>query len=163
MAPEIWHSVADAKALREALSWTPLDDPEADSSELGRLAQQAEDTIWDAFPLCAIADAHKKKAEELARGSSHADAASNAAAVYIEYLKYLRLYPHKNEEDYKKTFALVHLLEEVMNGTASGSAEDLLSDPHSSPSKWKRWRARFLGIFSGALGPFRSGIARPAS
>lgn len=49
MAPEIWHSVADAKALREALSvcgaafalaetltigleWTPIDDPEAGKS-----------------------------------------------------------------------------------------------------------------------------------
>jgi hypothetical protein len=68
-----------------------------DLSRIQKLARQAEETIWDGLPLCAIAEAHRKKAEGLmARGSPE----SGISEVYVEYLKYLRLYPHKDSPVY---------------------------------------------------------------
>jgi hypothetical protein len=54
----------------------------------------AEITLWDDLPLDAIALAHKKRAEFLMADRSNADAA------YVEHLKYLKLYPDQNTEEY---------------------------------------------------------------
>ncbi|KAJ7114014.1 hypothetical protein C8R44DRAFT_740876 [Mycena epipterygia] len=94
---ETWYPVDNI-----AISWPNPTTISNNSSPLIRqLAQEAEQTLWTRLPLCAIAEAHKKEGDRLmTRGTPDANSASNAKEVYIEYLKYLRLYPYTNDPTY---------------------------------------------------------------
>jgi hypothetical protein len=71
-----------------------------------RLTEQVKETIWDSLPLCAIAEAHKKEGDEIvAQGDLDDDSTTNASAAYVEYSKYLLLYPHKEHEEYVSTYS----------------------------------------------------------
>ncbi|KAJ7498236.1 hypothetical protein B0H11DRAFT_1909750 [Mycena galericulata] len=77
-----------------------------DSWRLQELAREAKEGIWDTLPICAIAEAHKRKAEHLmARGNPDYNGSSNNSEVYVEFLRYLWLYPHKNDPEYNGAFA----------------------------------------------------------
>lgn len=113
---EKWYSVPNAAAFKDALAvgavviprllpelitFKPLSDPiPADQSQstpspsIVSLVKQAEATLWSELPLCAIARAHKKRAEELMNMESPGE------EVYVEYYKYLRLYPFRDDPEY---------------------------------------------------------------
>ncbi|KAJ7667163.1 hypothetical protein B0H17DRAFT_1142942 [Mycena rosella] len=118
---ESWRPVTDIAALRNAIGWPhPVASSDSNSSHLGRLATQAEETLLDGLPLCAIAEAHKNKGDNLMAKGDIEDSGANASAVYVEYLKYLQLYPHDNEE-YKRIFLAVHGLERALKEIIDGS------------------------------------------
>ncbi|KAJ6580748.1 hypothetical protein B0H19DRAFT_1112269 [Mycena capillaripes] len=171
---EVWLPVISIPALRSAVLGEPpvKEDNDTGTADLlsGKLAQIAKQTIWDNLPFRAIAEAHKREAEALvARGSLETDSTTNNAAVCIEYYKYLQLYPHKEDTEYKYIFSRVHVLERAMDSTTSavdlpvpsnsgchslGStspADHLVdSEPHFS-SKWSFF---FLGIITATIVPF---------
>jgi hypothetical protein len=69
-----------------------------------RLTEKVKETIWDSLPLCAIAEAHKKKGHNIvAQGDPDDESTTNAFEAYVEYSKYLLLYPHKDHEEYAST------------------------------------------------------------
>ncbi|KAJ6504468.1 hypothetical protein DFH09DRAFT_1201213 [Mycena vulgaris] len=155
---ETWHPVTDIAALRDAIAWPhPTDDSSTtiDPSYLRQLAEHAKATVWDSLPLCAIAEAHKKKGDIImARGDPNANAA-NASAVYVEYRKYLQLYPHKKDEEYKKISRAVYLLEQALGRASEENELSAASpiDPHTestSPS----WTFLCLGLLAAAVVPF---------
>ncbi|KAJ7148487.1 hypothetical protein C8R43DRAFT_1009148 [Mycena crocata] len=113
-----------------------------DSSQLALLVQEA---------LCSIAEEHKKKAEGLGDGNPSGDP-RNMLAIYIEYRKYLHIYPCKDEADYKNIWVKVNQLEEDMGFTPSGPVQD---PPKLVERKRFRW-SRFLDPLTIALAPFRS-------
>ncbi|KAJ7467803.1 hypothetical protein B0H11DRAFT_1921287 [Mycena galericulata] len=84
----------------------PMDN-NRDSWRLQELAREAKEGLWDTLPICAIAEAHKRKAEQLmARGNPDYNGSSdNSEEVYVEFLKYLWLYPRKNDPEYNGAFA----------------------------------------------------------
>ncbi|KAF7345549.1 hypothetical protein MVEN_01573600 [Mycena venus] len=155
---ESWYPVLDAAAaLRKAISWqrpaNPID--EQDSSPINILVQQAQQTILNELPLCAIAEAYIKKAELLtAQGAQ-------ITAVYVEYCKYLNLYPHKESEEYKKICAKAYVLEQEI--TASFSANfhmDLNLQGNGNRGRapalnhfvqWKLILALLIGVFVALL------------
>ncbi|KAJ6560139.1 hypothetical protein B0H19DRAFT_1289818 [Mycena capillaripes] len=107
MEEEYWLPVADVTALRNAVIHAvengELEQPvDSGLSPMDPLLQNAEQTKWNRLPLCAIAEAHKKEAERLIKRGSP-DASVNADynnAIFVEYFKYLQLYPYKDSPDY---------------------------------------------------------------
>ncbi|KAJ7780054.1 hypothetical protein DFH07DRAFT_793571 [Mycena maculata] len=150
---EDWRPVTEIATLRNKILGFPstAHNSSADLSPLQLLAQDAEEKLWDDLPLCAIAEAHKRKAENLmARGNPDENGPGNISEVYVEYLKYLNLYPYKNDKEYIKTFATVHMLEQVINGTAS--ANSLRGHLGSRNSlTWAGWIFLIMGPISAAF------------
>ncbi|KAJ7467765.1 hypothetical protein B0H11DRAFT_2046282 [Mycena galericulata] len=155
---ETWSRVTDVAALRNAIPWPPESthplENDRDSRLLQELAREAKEGIWDALPICAIAEAHKRKAERLmARGNPDDNASSNNSEVYVEFLKYLVLYPHKNDAEYNKTFRMVYLLGQVIDGRASSDELPKYFGTHTSPhteSMIRRWMF-LLGLLAFAF------------
>ncbi|KAJ7327998.1 hypothetical protein DFH08DRAFT_816160 [Mycena albidolilacea] len=125
---ETWRNIADIPALANAIDLFrheklagrrppgANDTDNLDSSH--QLAREAERTLWEELPLCAIAEAHKNKAEYLKDqpiGADETEQRTRTEEAYVEYLKYLQLYPDKNNKDYKATFELVRYLEKEMS------------------------------------------------
>ncbi|KAJ7777058.1 hypothetical protein B0H16DRAFT_1449203 [Mycena metata] len=54
------------------------------------LGKEARDTLWDALPVFAIANAHEEKAESLTQGGAE------LGEIYIEHAKYLLLHKLHN-------------------------------------------------------------------
>ncbi|KAJ7498239.1 hypothetical protein B0H11DRAFT_2383316 [Mycena galericulata] len=94
------------KTLTSHGKWQPESihpvDNNRDSQLLQELAREAKEGLWDTLPICAIAEAHKRKAEQLmACGNPDYNGSSdNSEEVYVEFLKYLWLYPRKNDPEY---------------------------------------------------------------
>ncbi|KAJ7777062.1 hypothetical protein B0H16DRAFT_1879217 [Mycena metata] len=111
-------------------------------SPIERLVQEVKATMWTELPLLAIAEAYKKRAEDLiARGGG-------ARAVYIEYAKYLVLHPEEESEDYKKVFMNVRALEQAIleNTTLPERLHNLQSAPTRSANI--TWTFFLLGLFT---------------
>ncbi|KAJ7777080.1 hypothetical protein B0H16DRAFT_1504277 [Mycena metata] len=156
MPDERWLPV-DAIALGNAIdlnqyqqltgySWPHPVGEDADSP-IKRLVQEVKSTMWKELPLLAIAEAYRKRAEDLMRGTD----GDNARAVYIEYTKYLMLHPQKESEDYKKIFMNVKALEQAIIDDTSPSERlhnllETRSAPTHSPST--TWTFLLLGLFT---------------
>ncbi|KAJ7017752.1 hypothetical protein C8F04DRAFT_1278807 [Mycena alexandri] len=109
MPEERWLPVVDVIALGDAIDldqykqltgfpWPHPVSNDADS-QIKRLVQEVKATMWTELPLLAIAEAYRKRAEDLiAQGTD----SGNARAVYNEYAKYLALHPEKKSEDYNE-------------------------------------------------------------
>ncbi|KAJ6560143.1 hypothetical protein B0H19DRAFT_1375980 [Mycena capillaripes] len=115
---EYWLTIADVAALRNALARAvesgELQQPvDSELLQMDPLLQEAEQTKWDRLPLCAIAEAHKKEAERLIKRGSPEASADNNNAIFIEYFKYLQLYPYKNRPDYGLVIVAIKIAERV--------------------------------------------------
>ncbi|KAJ7748036.1 hypothetical protein B0H16DRAFT_1461727 [Mycena metata] len=78
------------------------------------LGKEADDTLWDALPVLAIANAHQEKAKALTHHNP-----DHFAEIYIEYAKYLLLHNlhnanYENDPAVTEVFRKVSALEGAM-------------------------------------------------
>ncbi|KAJ7825715.1 hypothetical protein B0H13DRAFT_2122186, partial [Mycena leptocephala] len=62
------------------------------------LAERARHTLWDDLPVDAMANAHRKKADDMVSRGNVKGNAVQLSEVYIEYAKYLLLHPVMNDD-----------------------------------------------------------------
>lgn len=70
------------------------------------LGKEARDTLWDALPVFAIANAHEEKAKSLTQGGA------DLREIYIEHSKYFLLHKLHNanyENDPAVVSAILHM------------------------------------------------------
>ncbi|KAJ7036634.1 hypothetical protein C8F04DRAFT_1095196 [Mycena alexandri] len=117
-------------------------------SQIKQLVQEFKATMWTELPLLAIAEAYRKRAEDLiAQGTD----SGNARAVYIEYAKYLALHPEKKSEDYRKIFIRVKALEQaIVDNTTLPERLHSLLETQSAPthSASTTWAFLLLGLLT---------------
>ncbi|KAJ6471886.1 hypothetical protein C8R45DRAFT_1104112 [Mycena sanguinolenta] len=124
---------------------------------LEQLGRKAEQTLWEKLPLRAIAEAHEREAERIMALGHPDDSASNNAAVYVEYCKYLKLYPDRDSPEYDKIAKRVCLLEQLFDGkTAEQSSFTNIPSAAPSPSESRRmkWKFFILGVVAATVVPF---------
>jgi hypothetical protein len=79
------------------------------------LAERARHTLWDDLPVDAIANAHRKKADDMVSRGNVTGNAVQLSEIYIEYAKYLLLHPVTNNDPvYRKVYHHFVALEKTM-------------------------------------------------
>ncbi|KAJ7155858.1 hypothetical protein C8R46DRAFT_1116657 [Mycena filopes] len=163
MTAEKWLSVPNVAALKTAidvnqyqeLTGLPWPHPVQNDgdSPIKRLVREVNATLWMELPLLAIAEAYKKRAEDMIAEGTDSDE-GNAREVYIEYSKYLALHPDKKSKEYARVFKAVKALENAIlaNEASPQRLRNLLEAqrPAAAPiqSPATTWTFLMLGLLA---------------
>ncbi|KAJ6603039.1 hypothetical protein B0H10DRAFT_2440631 [Mycena sp. CBHHK59/15] len=117
-------SAIQSASTANPVSVLPVTKNSEPSVRLNDLIKKACNNIWDKSPIRAIAKAHKETADRLAdHGNENDDDPDNISKVYIEYARYLLLYPQKDDAEYTAIVDKMIALEAVINrGSTPGEA-----------------------------------------
>ncbi|KAJ7732835.1 hypothetical protein B0H16DRAFT_1732563 [Mycena metata] len=117
-----------------------------------KLVQAVTSTLWNELPLLAIAEAHKKRAEDLVARGTTGDEPGHLREVNIDYAKYLLLYPGRNSEEYRKILERARLLERVILEIDPSSPTNYII-PEPPPSSQLRGFIASVGVWTSGITP----------
>ncbi|KAF7344934.1 hypothetical protein MVEN_01655900 [Mycena venus] len=103
---------------------------------LDELIKEARNDIWDKVPIRAIANAHKERARSApgrVHGNSDGDNRADISKVYIDYARYLLLYPQKDDAEYQAIVEETRALEDTINSQPNPVDNRGVESPKPSP------------------------------